>query len=431
MSEQYRRRFTPQNKEHKQRALPQILPAKVNLNSELEVKINTLVISAKKPPHQAAGPQFSGPLQSTKPREKSAGARLDESADRRPASLHRGDKTAIMLGTRGEKYVGPPPKDFSPQLRAAAGPKSPAAQNGATVAEKRGRSSHFGQDRLYSSFYNDLPGAANSIGWPRPSKTHQPSLKTEANQRQADLVANKSVNSLLGSGLQVASKLRTQPLHQRANETLQRNFGTPSGGPIRATLKAIPRHIPRLEPPRISTTSFQVIKSYAVNTCKGLVRPYNEDRVSIILNMIKPEDKKSSRWPVCSFFGVARAHQVFDGHGGHTCSDFLRDNLHKFIINDAAFPENPPQAIHNGFLRADEEFLRLASSRLNDVDISGSCACVLLVVEDKGYVGNSGDSRAVLSQGFGASVQDLSCDHKPNHPPERARIESVGGSVYK
>ena len=67
-----------------------------------------------------------------------------------------------------------------------------------------------------------------------------------------------------------------------------------------------------------------VVKAYSANTFEGLVRNYNEDRVSIILNISKPENE--TNWPKCSYFGV------FDGHGGSLCSDFLRDNLHKFII---------------------------------------------------------------------------------------------------
>lgn len=62
--------------------------------------------------------------------------------------------------------------------------------------------------------------------------------------------------------------------------------------------------VPTLEPPRHSTNSFKYIKSYAVNTFKGLIREYNEDRVSIILNIVQPENKKHLLWPNCSFFAV-------------------------------------------------------------------------------------------------------------------------------
>ena len=75
-----------------------------------------------------------------------------------------------------------------------------------------------------------------------------------------------------------------------------------------------------------SKKSKGMIKAYAANTYKGLVRDYNEDRVSIILNIARPKDlKKGNMWPVCSFFGV------YDGHAGSACADFLRDNLHHFV----------------------------------------------------------------------------------------------------
>ena len=62
--------------------------------------------------------------------------------------------------------------------------------------------------------------------------------------------------------------------------------------------------IPPLDPPKHSSSSFKYIKSYAVNTYKGLIREYNEDRVSIILNIVQPESKKHVHWPNCSFFAV-------------------------------------------------------------------------------------------------------------------------------
>ncbi len=82
-------------------------------------------------------------------------------------------------------------------------------------------------------------------------------------------------------------------------------------------------HFPNFEPTKISTKVNGVVAGYAANTYCGLVRNYNEDRVSIILNIIQPKNYNGILpWPVCSFFGV------YDGHGGTACADFLRDNLH-------------------------------------------------------------------------------------------------------
>ena len=87
--------------------------------------------------------------------------------------------------------------------------------------------------------------------------------------------------------------------------------------------KLQPVEIPKFDPARHSNKKNGIICSYAANTHQGMIRNYNEDRVSIILNMMKPESKKNDiYWPECSFFAV------YDGHGGSKCADYLRDQLH-------------------------------------------------------------------------------------------------------
>jgi len=107
------------------------------------------------------------------------------------------------------------------------------------------------------------------------------------------------------------------------------------------------------EPTKSSSKKAGAVKAYAANTNQGIVRDYNEDRVSIILNIVRPRTKQNydGPWPNCSFFGV------FDGHGGATCADFLRDNLHNFIVRDAAFPEDPRLALANGIRECELSFL--------------------------------------------------------------------------
>jgi hypothetical protein len=78
---------------------------------------------------------------------------------------------------------------------------------------------------------------------------------------------------------------------------------------------------------KISHKSFGEIEGYATMTTEGIIRDYNEDRVSIIFNISKPQNYSDNDWPKCSFFGL------YDGHGGGVCADFLRDNLHKYVIN--------------------------------------------------------------------------------------------------
>ena len=194
-----------------------------------------------------------------------------------------------------------------------------------------------------------------------------------------------------------------------------------------------------------------------VNTSRGIIRNYNEDRVAIILNIMKPDDKDCKYWPNCSFFGVRKQFfqsakpnllfiipltnslisfpykivlQVYDGHGGSACADFLRDNLHKFVINDGNFPENPTKALINGFSQAEKVFCHYAMEE-DRYEASGSCAAVLLYVDDICYVANVGDSRSILSCDHGERYEQLSMDHKPDDHKEKMRILSAGGKIYK
>ena len=112
------------------------------------------------------------------------------------------------------------------------------------------------------------------------------------------------------------------------------------------------------EPTKASQKKCGVIKSYAANTNQGIIREYNEDRVSIILNILKPKSKEKLdiEWPQICFFGV------FDGHGGAACADYLRDNLHNYVVQNDQFPQNPRQAIMEGFRECEKNFLTLVEA---------------------------------------------------------------------
>ena len=63
-------------------------------------------------------------------------------------------------------------------------------------------------------------------------------------------------------------------------------------------------------------------------------------------------------------------------------------------------------------------------------DKSGSCAIVVLIVQDICYIANVGDSRAVLSSEEGKKIYPLSLDHKPGEDSETQRIRDAGGEIY-
>lgn len=169
------------------------------------------------------------------------------------------------------------------------------------------------------------------------------------------------------------------------------------------------------------------IIGYGANTNQGRIRNYNEDRVSIIYNVLKPNSRKSEKWPSVSFFGI------YDGHAGNKCADFLKDNLHQYIFRQDCFPKDPLKAIKKGFEEAEKIFISQVkpTNVINDFNRSGSCAIILIIMDDNVFIGNLGDSRALLSEASGKKLFQLTRDHKPNDPEEKKRVEKNGGYIYQ
>ena len=165
-------------------------------------------------------------------------------------------------------------------------------------------------------------------------------------------------------------------------------------------------------PGKVSTKSYGPIKAYAANTNQGIARDYNEDRVSIIININQPNNKNKENivWPKASYFSI------FDGHGGNKCAEFLRDNLLKLICDNDFFPNDVDKAIRYGFNEADKLFLESAVKDGELLDNSGSCGLILLIIENKIYIANVGDSRGIISMKNGLIRKDVTRDHKPNYP---------------
>ena len=202
-------------------------------------------------------------------------------------------------------------------------------------------------------------------------------------------------------------------------------LGQNSNKPIELNMLSEP--MKKFNQRKISSKSFGIITSYAANTNQGIVRNYNEDRVSIIINMNKPNTYKSTLpWPKISYFAI------FDGHAGNKCAEYLRENLLKLICSNSYFPENIPEAIRFGFEKADEEFLSnyaMIDGQLKDN--SGTCGLILLIINNDVFIGNVGDSRCIGSFNNGKMHRDITRDHKPNTPYEKERIISNGGQIYQ
>jgi serine/threonine protein phosphatase PrpC len=167
------------------------------------------------------------------------------------------------------------------------------------------------------------------------------------------------------------------------------------------------------------------VKGYAACSDEGLFRNYNEDRISVLVSIPKPPEVLDQDWQPCSFFGV------YDGHGGSTCPDFLKDNLHNYVINNEFFPSKPAKALEVGFEKAELDFCAKAMSNPSKIDISGSCAVVALIVGDTIYLANLGDSRVISSHSSGSKTRALTKDMKPSVDSEQLRITKAGGRLYQ
>ncbi len=150
-----------------------------------------------------------------------------------------------------------------------------------------------------------------------------------------------------------------------------------------------------------------------------------------------------------SFYGV------YDGHGGDEASIFLEQNLHKElrkslaakatrlqfavdnILNGGLFsPEEEntmdsriglldlymKQAFTEAYCETDEKFLK-TSYRPE----AGSTATTALILGNRIYSANVGDSRTILSRG--GKLVMASYDHTPQREDEEARIKHAGGFI--
>jgi hypothetical protein len=76
---------------------------------------------------------------------------------------------------------------------------------------------------------------------------------------------------------------------------------------------------------KYSSRPYGVVNSFGVSTYIGTIRDYNEDRVSIIMNVVKPVSRSNETWPMVSYFAI------FDGHGGNGCANYMKANLHHYV----------------------------------------------------------------------------------------------------
>ncbi len=120
--------------------------------------------------------------------------------------------------------------------------------------------------------------------------------------------------------------------------------------------------------------------------------------------------------------------EVHDGHGGRAAAALAADMLTPFFFSrqKAIWREKDEkglsaEALREAYLAADRYIAAQTGS--------GAASATFYIYGDSFLAANAGDARIVTGEGTGAI--DLTVDHKPDSPDERARIEALGGTVLE
>mmetsp|Transcript_119893 Transcript_119893/g.339850 ORF Transcript_119893/g.339850 Transcript_119893/m.339850 type:complete len:469 (-) Transcript_119893:96-1502(-) len=152
---------------------------------------------------------------------------------------------------------------------------------------------------------------------------------------------------------------------------------------------------------------------------------------------LKPEAPNQDSFFILKVKESYSLYGVFDGHGkkGHDISNFVKENLPKILISQEDVLTDPMAALTKTFAKTQYLIEKATTMKKIDAMNSGTTCSIVMHhhAENMLYVAHVGDSRVVLAkrtqQGPAYEAVDLTIDHKPDLPEERARIERAGGIV--
>ncbi|XP_062021095.1 probable protein phosphatase 2C 11 [Rosa rugosa] len=160
---------------------------------------------------------------------------------------------------------------------------------------------------------------------------------------------------------------------------------------------------------RFLTGSYNAKFNYGFSSFKGK-RPSMEDYFEAKISDVDGQ--------MVAFFGV------FDGHGGSRTAKYLKENIFNNLSGHPEFIKDTKIAIVEVFKQTNVEYI---NEEKGDQKDTGSTASTALLLGDRLFIANVGDSRVVA--GRAGSAIALSNDHKPDRSDERQRIEEAGGFV--
>jgi len=123
---------------------------------------------------------------------------------------------------------------------------------------------------------------------------------------------------------------------------------------------------------------------------------------------------------------------VMDGHGedGDKVSQNIKSKFASYLFKHKDFAGNIKAALTDVIARCEAEILRESTI---ETDFSGTTFNCVVIRDNSCTIANIGDSRASLgyrNSSGGITAVQLTIDHKPDLPAEKARIEAKGGRVF-
>ncbi|PNW88452.1 hypothetical protein CHLRE_01g030200v5 [Chlamydomonas reinhardtii] len=175
---------------------------------------------------------------------------------------------------------------------------------------------------------------------------------------------------------------------------------------------------------------------------QGQLAPEEQERRTLRVNVAcmsragrEPGFKKTNQDNCFAFEKYITEDQslfgAMDGHGphGHLVSGYVKQHLPIILVNHLTLEKDVKKALSQGFCEVDRS---LGNSRI-DCEFSGSTAVVSYLKGKTLTTAWVGDSRGVMGRETkkGWEAVDLTNDHKPTAPEEKARILKANGRVER
>ncbi len=271
-----------------------------------------------------------------------------------------------------------------------------------------------GLEQFHKVFHRETPPQELPPPVAGPSETAAPKVELSGDSaeetKEIKIERPKTVPEFL---VRLGEKLVKKSVEDRLQKHSNRAQGLEEGQELEPDVGSF-KYLPA--PPDFEGESSTVkVSDYEVGVCsfQGYHRPSMEDEhlaTSFDLDVL------GKTYPV-ELFGI------FDGHGGKGAATYVKENLTKELsktLHESCSDGLTDEAVWKGLKTT---FFKLADKF--EEETSGTTATVAMILDQKLWAANVGDSRTILDNGT-----QLSEDAKPHDPYYKKNIEKLGGYVH-